>query len=201
MPPQTGWFFSAGSLCNRLFTGIPCLQITSSKFFTMQKLVFLNLLLILISLSSFAADETKTVGSSIKSATVYRNGAELIHSARAALPQGSSELIVDGISNTIDINSLQINCPSAVTILGVEFSNQYLVNEMATPAMKKLKDSIEMVNAEMEKISISITTTEDLLSVLKSNKEIKGTQTGLSVAELIKLMDYYKIKSAELQND
>ncbi len=167
----------------------------------MQKLLFLNLLLILTSLSSIAADETKTVGSGIKSATVYRNGAELIHSARAGLPQGSSELIIDGISNKIDINSLQINCPSAVTILGVEFSNQYLVSEIATPAMKKLKDSIEIVNVEMEKINISITTTEDLLSVLKSNKEIKGSQTGLSVAELIKLMDYYKIKSAELQND
>lgn len=158
-------------------------------------------LLIITYLSAFAADEPKTVGSSIKSATVYRNAAELIHTARAALPQGSSELIIDGISNTLDINSLQINCPSAVTILGVEFSNQHLVNEMATPAMKKLKDSIEIVSAEIEKINISITTTEDLLSVLKSNKEIKGSQTGLSVAELIKLMDYYKIKSAELQND
>jgi hypothetical protein len=167
----------------------------------MQKLCFLTMLLFLSYLGSFAADETKTVGSSIKSATVYRNGAELIHSARAALPQGSSELIIDGISNRIDINSLQINCPSTVTILGVEFSNQYMVDEVATPAMKKLKDSIELVNAEIEKINISITTTEDLLSVLKSNKEIKGSQTGLSVSELIKLIDYYKVKSAELQND
>jgi hypothetical protein len=159
------------------------------------------MLLFLSYLGSFAADETKTVGSSIKSATGYRNGAELLHSARAALPQGSSELIIDGISNRIDINSLQINCPSTVTILGVEFSNQYMVDEVATPAMKKLKDSIELVNAEIEKINISITTTEDLLSVLKSNKEIKGSQTGLSVSELIKMMDYYKVKSAELQND
>lgn len=167
----------------------------------MQKILIVSYLFIVSCINCLAADDTKTVGSSIRSATVYRNGAELIHSARGSLPQGSSELIVDGISNTIDINSLQINCPSTVTILGVEFSNQYLVNDMATPAMKKLRDSIEIVNAETEKINISIATTEDLLSVLKSNKEIKGSQTGLSVAELMKLMDYYKIKSAELQND
>jgi TonB-dependent SusC/RagA subfamily outer membrane receptor len=37
--------------------------------------------------------------------------------------------------------------------------------------------------------------------VLKSNRDIKGQQTGLSVAELIKLMDYYKNKSTELQNE
>ncbi|MFX5705851.1 hypothetical protein ABTE52_22960, partial [Acinetobacter baumannii] len=34
-----------------------------------------------------------------------------------------------------------------------------------------------------------------------ANRDIKGTQTGLSVAELIKLMDYYKMKQLELQND
>ena len=35
----------------------------------------------------------------------------------------------------------------------------------------------------------------------KANKEIKGSQTGLNVTELIKLMDYYKLKSTELQNE
>ena len=164
---------------------------------------FLALACLFIFSYSFAtaADEKNTVNSGIKSVTIYRNGAELIHTAKASLKQGSSELIIEGISNVIDINSLQINCPSVVTILGVEFSNQYLINEMATPAMKKLQDSVETVTAEIEKIFISIATTEELISVLKSNKEIKGSQTGLSVAELMKLMDYYKLKSTELQND
>ena len=40
-----------------------------------------------------------------------------------------------------------------------------------------------------------------LISVLKAHKEIKGSQTGLSVSGLIKLMEYYKPKSAELQNE
>jgi len=167
----------------------------------MRKLCLLASLLVLGFNASFAADEKNTVNSTIKSVTVYRNGAELLHSARASLRQGSNELTIEGISNAIDINSLQINCPSAITILGVEFSNQYLTNEMANPAMKKLQDSVETVGSEIEKINISITTTEDLISVLKSNKEIKGSQTGLSVAELVKLMDYYKLKSTELQND
>ncbi len=167
----------------------------------MRKLCLLASLLVLGFNASFAADEKNTVNANIKSVTVYRNGAELQHSARASLKQGSSELTIEGISNAIDINSLQINCPSAITILGVEFSNQYLTNEMANPAMKKLQDSVESVGSEIERINISITTTEDLISVLKSNKEIKGSQTGLSVAELVKLMDYYKLKSTELQND
>ncbi|HET9278901.1 MAG TPA: DUF4139 domain-containing protein [Flavitalea sp.] len=37
--------------------------------------------------------------------------------------------------------------------------------------------------------------------MLKANRDIKGSQQGLSVAELMKLMDYYKNKSIELQNE
>ncbi|MBC7937982.1 MAG: DUF4139 domain-containing protein [Rhizobacter sp.] len=166
----------------------------------MRKLWIIAFLLLSIS-NSYAGDEKNTITSTVKSVTVYRNGAEMIHTATANLAKGSSELVIEGISNTIDINSLQVNCPSTVTILGVEFSNQYLVNEMATPAMKKIQDSIETIKDKIQSIDISIATTDDLLSVLKSNKEIKGSQTGLSVAELMKLMDYYKLKSAELQND
>ena len=166
----------------------------------MRKLWLIASLLVCV-YSSYAGDEKNTTSSNLKSVTVYRNGAEMIHTATANLPKGSSELLIEGISNSIDINSLQINCPSTVTILGVEFSNQYMVNEMVTPGMKKIQDSLEIIKGNIQKIDINIATTEDLLSVLKSNKDIKGTQTGLSVAELIKLMDYYKLKSAELQND
>jgi|GEM_PF-3535993 len=166
----------------------------------MRKLWLTSSLLLCIYMAS-AGDEKNSVPSTVKSVTVYRNGAEMIHTATANLSKGSSELVIEGISNSIDINSLQVNCPSTVTILGVEFSNQYLVEELSTPAIKKIKDSIEVMNEAIQRMDISITTTDDLLSVLKSNKEIKGSQTGLSVAELMKLMDYYKVKSAELQND
>jgi TonB-dependent SusC/RagA subfamily outer membrane receptor len=166
----------------------------------MRKLLLMACLLLSIS-SSFAGDEPKSAASTLKSVTVYRNGAEMIHTATANLPKGSSELMIEGISNSIDINSLQINCPSTVTILGVEFSNQYLVNELSTPSIKRIQDSLEIIKDNIQKIDVAIATTDDLLSVLKSNKEIKGSQTGLSVAELIKLMDYYKLKSTELQNE
>lgn len=154
---------------------------------------------ILSCLFTKAADDSKTVNATINAVTVYRNGAELTHKANAFLPQGSSELIIEGISNTIDINSLQINCPSIVTILGVEFSNQFMVNDKPSVNMIKLQDSLDLTEAGLQAMNINIITAEDLLSVLKANKDIKGSQTGLSVAELVKLMDYYKLKSNELQ--
>lgn len=167
----------------------------------MNKKLYLAICLMVLSISLFANDEKKTSTASLKSVTVYRTGAEMIHTASVSLSKGNNELIIEGISMYTDVNSIQVNCPSTVTILGVEFSNNYLVNEITSPVIKKLNDSLERINADIYKTDISITINNDLLEVLKSNKEIKGTQTGLSVAELMKLIDYYKLKSGELQNE
>lgn len=148
-----------------------------------------------------AAGEPLNVPSSLTTVTVYRNGAEMLHNASARLQQGSAELIIEGISNTVDINSIQINCPAAVTLMGIEFSNNYLISPSENQRIKQLKDSVENIRSEMEKIKVQISTITDLLEVLKANKDIRGTQTGLSVAELMKLMDYYKVKSNELQQE
>jgi TonB-dependent SusC/RagA subfamily outer membrane receptor len=155
----------------------------------------------LLFITSNAADEPQKTSSALKTVTVYRSGAEMIHNASAQLVQGDNELVIEGISNVLDINSVQINCNSAVTILSVEFSNNYLVSPESNSRIKFLQDSLEKVQMQIDKINLQIATTADLLEVLKANRDIKGSQTGVSVAELIKLMDYYKNKSTELQNE
>lgn len=158
-------------------------------------------LTIVLSARTQAANEPKTISSDLKTVTVFRSGAEMIHNASAQLAQGNYELIIENISNAVDINSIQINCAAAVTILGVEFSNNYMVLPEAGARIKLLRDSADKVQKEIDKLNVQIGTASDLLEVLKANRDIKGSQTGLSVAELIKLMDYYKNKSSELQND
>lgn len=162
---------------------------------------FATAIVLSFSIHALATDGPLVVPSSLKTVTVYRSGAELIHNTSVQISQGNEELVIEGISNNIDINSVQINCLSAVTIMGVEFSNNFLVMPEATARIKFLQDSAEIVQREIEKANVQIQTTTDLLEVLKSNRDIKGQQTGLSVAELIKLMDYYKNKSTELQNE
>lgn len=148
-----------------------------------------------------AADEKRSAQSDLKNVTVYRSGAELLHTASAVLKQGNNELIIEGISNQVDINSLQIKCPSSVTIMSVEFGNNYLRPVEPTQTLQRLQDSLEEVQKAYDRVNVSLTTTSELIEVLKANRDIKGSQQGLSVAELMKLMDYYKNKSIELQNE
>jgi TonB-dependent SusC/RagA subfamily outer membrane receptor len=148
-----------------------------------------------------ANDERNVVTSELKSATVYRSGAELTHNAVASLRQGSNELIIDNIANQLDLNSIRIKAPSSVTILSVEFSTNFLVSPEKTPRIHLLEDSLEKVEKEIERLNMESSNISDLMGVLKANRDIKGSQTGLSVSELMKLMEYYKTKSLQLQNE
>jgi len=171
------------------------------KRLIMQRKSFLLILIFFFHFQIWASDEPIVVSSSLKTATIYRSGAELVHNTSVQLEKGNEELIIEGIGNNIDINSVQINCPAAVTIMGVEFLNNFLASPETTTRIKFLLDSVDQVQKELSRVNVQIQTTTDLLEVLKSNRDIKGQQTGLSVAELMKLMEFYKNKSTELQNE
>lgn len=150
---------------------------------------------------SFAADDKPKTKAALDAVTVYRAGAEMVHSAKANVSRGNSELIIENLSNALEINSVQIKTNDNITVMGVEFNTDYLKDETKSPRIKMLEDSADRLSAEIDKVKLNESITADLLTVLKANREIKGTQTGLSVAELMKLMDYYKLKSAELQTE
>ncbi|HVX52093.1 MAG TPA: DUF4139 domain-containing protein [Chitinophagaceae bacterium] len=165
-----------------------------------MKRLYFTVTLLLAGLAVYAKDDaTNTVPSFLKNVIVYRSGAEMTHTTTAVLKQGDNEVIVDNLSNQVDVNSIQVKAPAAVSILGVEFSGNYLVPSEKTAREKMLQDSLGNVQDEIDKIQLNITNTADLLDVLKDNRSIKGEQAGLTVAELAKLMDYYKTESLELQ--
>lgn len=159
----------------------------------------LPLLFAIIVLQAHAEEKNKATAE-LRTVTVYTSGAEMNHTAIANIKNGSSELTIENISNDIDINSIQIKAPASITILGVEFSNNYLMPAEKSANIILLEDSLKKIQQDYNKLNIVINNTTELLEVLKANQNIKGEQAGLSVAELAKLMDYYESKSLELRN-
>ena len=154
---------------------------------------------ILLVFTAFANDERTIVNAHLQSVTVYRSGAEMVHTATATLKEGTNELVIDQLGNSIDVNSIQVKVSDGITILGTEFSNNHLTSPVKTARVKLLEDSLESFRKDITKMDIGITTNTELQQILKANRDIKGAQTGISVAELIKLMDYNKLKLDELQ--
>ncbi|MDB5280010.1 MAG: hypothetical protein JWR61_4965 [Ferruginibacter sp.] len=167
----------------------------------MKKISLVLIALVCIHFATAKDGGGNTVKAALNAVTVYRTGAELTHQAKAQLAGGNNELVIENISNALDPNSIQVNCDGNVTVMGIEFSTDYLKEEVKSPTVRLLEDSVDKISRQLDKTRSSINIVNDLISVLKANKEIKGTQTGLSVAELMKLMEYYKTKSGELQNE
>jgi len=66
--------------------------------------------------------DNKNVPSKIEEATVFFQGAELIHSASAALQKGSNEISISGLRPNIDRNSIKIKTTGGVLVSSFEFS-------------------------------------------------------------------------------
>jgi len=167
----------------------------------MKKIVLALVTVSFIHIQAFAGDEKVTVPAVLKSATVYRTGAELVHTAKTILKQGNNYLVIEDLSNALDINSVQVGSDEKLTILSIEFSTDFLKPVIQSTVIKRMEDSVEAINKEINKITVILRTDNELLDLLKSNREMRGTQTGLSVSELMKMMEYYKTKSLETQND
>ena len=138
-----------------------------------------------------------------KSATVYFSGAEITQSTSVNLPIGTSEIVIKNVADYLNENTVQIGAPKNVTVLSVQFSDNYVSEyelDESNPAIKRVRDSITYVQKELKKIQIDKNSHQQTIEILDKNKEIRGANSGLNVAELMKLVEYYKSKRTELDN-
>lgn len=162
----------------------------------------LILLALFISAMAFAQKPVFTTAK-IKAATVYFNAAELTQNTSVNLPAGTSEIVIKNIANNLNQNTIQIGAPASVTVLSVQFTNNYISEfeiDESNPAIKKVNDSINWVKREIKRIQILNNSNKQTIALLDNNQSVSGTNTGLNVAELMKLVEYSKAKRTELEN-
>ena len=156
--------------------------------------------LLLLGITAFSK-ERNPVAASLESVKVYRTGAEMMHTVRASVGKGNNELVITGLSNQMDINSILIGNDGNITLMSVEFSTDYMKTGKPSAVITQLQDSLTFISSELERIEVLLRTDYELLELLKANKEVKGVNTGLDVEELMKLVDYYRNKTLALQQE
>lgn len=163
----------------------------------------LFLLFVLVSTYSFAQKPIFTTAK-VKSATVYFNAAELSQTTSVNLPAGTSEIVIKNVADYLNESTVQIGAPSSVTVLSVQFTQNYISEyeiDETNPAIKKVRDSISWTEKEIKKIQIETYSHQQTIALLDANQNVAGANSGLNVAELMKLVDYYKAKRTELDNN
>lgn len=157
---------------------------------------------LLVSAIAFAQKPIFT-SAKTKAATVYFSGAEITQSTSVNLPIGTSEIVIKNVADYLNENTVQIGAPKSVTVLSVQFSDNYVSEyelDESNPAIKRVQDSILYIQKELKKIQIDKYSHQQTIEMLDKNKEIRGANSGLNVAELMKLVEYYKSKRTELDN-
>lgn len=167
----------------------------------MKKSLFL--FTFLVSLFAFA-QKPIFVSAKVKAVTVYFNSAEISQTTSAMLPKGTSEIVIKNVSDYANQNTIQIGAPSTVTVLSVQFTKDYVSEydlDETNPAIKKVRDSINLVKKEIQKIENARDSEAKAIELLDKNQQISGVNSGLNVAELMKMVEYYKLKRTEANNN
>ena len=162
--------------------------------------IFLTTIILLI-VSTPQIKAMDKITSKVERATIFFRGAELVHTAQATLNRGINEVWIDGISPSVDNNSIKIKTTSGVVISSFEFTVDYLSETTESSVVKKLKEDIKKHNMSLSQVQIDRSVTEKLLAILIGSVEKKtsGLESEISIDELAKTMDYYKTKSSELE--
>ena len=150
---------------------------------------------------SFAAE--KNYKSKVEKATVYLQGAQLYHSVDAMIPQGSSNIIIEGVSPYLDQQSLQAAGKGTFTIVDVSFNVKY-PDETPVAAIPKVnkylkqmnlfRDSIEDIDFSLSSITDRKTQFETEKNLLLNNKMIKGEFKRDSLSMFKDAMEFLRMK-------
>lgn len=139
----------------------------------------------------------------VKAVTVYFNAAEISQTVNLNLPAGTHEIVIKNVANYLNENTVQIGAPSNLTVLSSQFTNDYISEydiDESSPAIKKVRDSIKIVQRDLERLNNVRNAEMKTIEMLDKNQQVSGVNSGLNVSELMKMVDYYKVKHAEISN-
>jgi uncharacterized protein (TIGR02231 family) len=136
----------------------------------------------------------------LEQATVFLHGAELTSTAKINLPQGESEILFTNVAGNVLAQSITVGADNNVVVQSATAQNNYLVSDVLSPRAQKIKDSMELLAVQKEKLADKAAVAEEQLAVLKENRKVTGEHTGLSVTELQKMLDLVNKKMEALLN-
>jgi hypothetical protein len=163
----------------------------------MKKLFIVFIGLFIVQLS-FAQNEVE-VKSKVTSATVFLNGAQVTRQAKQVnIPKGRSKLKFVGLTNKVNKSSLTVSSDGDFTIVSVMHQLNYLEEKETTQEISDLDVRADDLNEKIVIASQMLSVYSSEESLLATNKNLKGSQTGLKISELQAAADFYRSRLTEI---
>ncbi len=163
----------------------------------MQK--FFLLLFSVTTIVSYATDGKKTP-STIEAVTVYLNGAQIQRTAVCNIVAGTTELIFNDLSPSINENSIQISGLKNASIVSMNYNIDYLEKKAASEEVKKLKTALEVLLAKKNKQDNLLLGLAQEQKVLENNQRINSEETQLSLDRVKQISEYYRSRTTAIND-
>lgn len=139
-----------------------------------------------------------SVNSDIKKVTVFFQGAQVEHYASTELKPGKQEVILHKLTDFMDPNSVQVKAKGDLTILSVRTRKNF-------EDLKMTNSEISELNTKKQKLELKdqgLRDEYDILALdrnlLLKNRDLKGNDQGLKVAELKEAYSFMHLKLSEI---
>ncbi len=163
----------------------------------MYKLFFAFLLA--AALPAFSKDNTVPVNSKLKEVTVYRSQSRLVHEAEFSIGAGTTELIVQDISTSIDPASLQVFLKGKAELISAAYGTDFLSQKDEPVQVKRWQDSIELLDDRFDQLKVEKTVYEEEQALLKSNQSLGNEKQPFTATDVESLANMFRRRELELK--
>ncbi|NND77858.1 MAG: DUF4139 domain-containing protein [Flavobacteriales bacterium] len=147
---------------------------------------------------AFGQGNVVNTDSEIEKITVYLNGAEMKRIAKVDLKKGKNSIVMTGLSNQAQPNSVQVGVSGDIEMFGVATKNDFLNAGELVPRIKVIKDSLDLVRKDIKNVDNQIDGYRIEKEMLTENKKMVGNNSSITVAELDKATTFFRKRVWEI---
>jgi hypothetical protein len=146
------------------------------------------------------AQKEVTATAEMKKVTVFFTGVQIQHEDKITLNPGKQEIIFQKLTDFIDPNTVQVKAIGDLTILSVRTKKNYEDLKISNEEMKNLNLKRKNLAAKDLTLRDEYTILELDKSLLMRNRDLKGNNEGLKIAELKETYTFMHTKLTEITN-
>lgn len=158
--------------------------------------------LIIFLMSSLVGFSQKTneiqIKSPISQVKLFLTAGEMTHQSEVKLAKGRNKLVYSGISAFADPQSIQFFANQTYRLVSVSTEMDFLAAEQYNPKFAVLKDSLEKTKDLLQLNSDIFNSYQAELAVLNTNRDLKGENQNLSIAQIKEAGEYYRTRTLEI---
>ncbi len=160
-----------------------------------------TLCLLLMMSSLFANAQTKEIKTEINAVKLSMQGAEIVREKELTLSPGITQLSFVGLSPKINAQSVQVTANNDVQVLSVVSKINFLARQKESPKIIMLRDSVALLNFEVQKIQDFINAFSIEEAMLNNNFKIGGAENSLEVTDLEKNANFFRLRFREIYRE